>query len=75
MLNSIVRREHCFAALCDSCGLPIERSDEGRWTVPRALVFRRDHVRTTRDMPSPTDKASRSEVWDGTGRHGTASLV
>ena len=41
MLTSIMRRESGYAALCDECGLPIERSEEGRWTVSEPLLSRR----------------------------------
>jgi hypothetical protein len=44
MLNSIVRREDRYTALCDSCGLPIERSEEGRWTEAQSLLSRRDQA-------------------------------
>jgi hypothetical protein len=44
MLNSIVRREDRYTALCDSCGLSIERSEEGRWTETQPLVSRRDQA-------------------------------
>jgi len=41
MLTSIVRREGRYAALCDDCGLPIERSETGRWAASMPLVARR----------------------------------
>jgi hypothetical protein len=44
MLNSIVRREDHYTALCDSCGLPIERSEDGRWTEAQPLLSRRDQA-------------------------------
>ena len=44
MLNSIVRRVDHYTALCDSCGLPIERSEEGRWTEARPLLSKRDQA-------------------------------
>lgn len=44
MLTSIVRRENGFAALCNDCGLPIERSDVGRWSASEALLSRRDQA-------------------------------
>jgi hypothetical protein len=44
MLNSIVRREDRYTALCESCGLPIERSEEGRWTEAEPLLSRRDQA-------------------------------
>jgi hypothetical protein len=42
MLTSIVARTNGFAALCGGCGLPIERSEEGRWTVSQPLATRQD---------------------------------
>jgi hypothetical protein len=42
MLTSIVARANGFAALCDGCGLPIERSEEGRWTASQPLSTRQD---------------------------------
>jgi hypothetical protein len=44
MLNSIVRREDRYAAFCDSCGLAIERSEDGRWTEAQPLLARRDQA-------------------------------
>jgi len=44
MLTSIVRRENGFAALCNECGLPIERSEEGRWSASEPLLTRRDQA-------------------------------
>ncbi len=40
MLTSITRRQDRYTALCDSCGLPIERSEEGRWTAAEPLATR-----------------------------------
>ena len=40
MLTSIVRRSSGFEALCDDCGLPIERSDGSRWIGSEPLVLR-----------------------------------
>jgi hypothetical protein len=40
MLNSIVRREDRYTALCDSCGLLLERSEAGRWTEAQPLLSR-----------------------------------
>lgn len=40
MLNSIVRRPEGYAALCDACGLPIERFEEGSWTRSEPLTLR-----------------------------------
>lgn len=31
MLSSIMLRDGRFTALCDRCGLPIERPEGGRW--------------------------------------------
>jgi hypothetical protein len=44
MLTSIVRRQDRYTALCDSCGLPIERRDDSRWTACEPLASRRDQV-------------------------------
>jgi hypothetical protein len=44
MLTSIVRRADRYTALCDDCGLPIERSEEGRWTASEPLLSRRDQA-------------------------------
>src|SRR5512142_2360640 len=44
MLNSIVRREDRYTALCDNCGLPIERQEGGRWTEAPSLVSRGDQA-------------------------------
>jgi hypothetical protein len=44
ILNSIVRRADRYTALCDSCGLPIERLEEGRWTVAQPLISRQDQA-------------------------------
>jgi hypothetical protein len=44
MLNSIVRRKDRYTALCDSCGLPLERLEEGRWTEAQPLLSRRDQA-------------------------------
>lgn len=44
MLTSIVKRVDRYAALCDACGMPIERTEEGRWTVPESLVSKRDQA-------------------------------
>lgn len=44
MLTSIVRRESGFAALCDECQLPIERTYEGRWVASQPLLSRRNQV-------------------------------
>jgi hypothetical protein len=40
MLASIIRREQGFSALCDDCALPLERTDEGRWTPAVPLATR-----------------------------------
>lgn len=42
MLNSIVRREDRYTALCDSCTVAIERFEKGRWTASQPLVTKRD---------------------------------
>ena len=44
MLTSIVRREGHYTALCDDCGLLIERSEAGRWAASVSLVARRDQI-------------------------------
>jgi len=44
MLNSIVRREDRFAALCDRCCAPLERRENGRWKMPDPLVSRRNQA-------------------------------
>jgi hypothetical protein len=44
MLTSILRRADRYTALCDDCGLPIERSEEGRWTVSEPLLARHDQA-------------------------------
>ncbi len=44
MLTSIVRRESGFAALCDECELPIERTDKGRWVVSEPLLSRHNQI-------------------------------
>lgn len=40
MLTSIVQRDRGYAALCDRCGMPIERSEAGRWAVSEPLISR-----------------------------------
>lgn len=47
MLTSIVRREGRYTALCDDCGLPIERTEGGRWAAAAPLVARGDQAATT----------------------------
>ncbi len=42
MLTSIVRRQDRYTALCESCGLPIERSEEGHWTPAELLASLHD---------------------------------
>jgi hypothetical protein len=42
MLSSIIQRQDRFTALCDGCGLPLERPLEGRWTTAEPLASRRD---------------------------------
>ena len=44
MLTSIIRRQDCFTALCDGCGLPLARPNKGRWTVPGPLASQRDQT-------------------------------
>lgn len=44
MLSSIMRRETGYTALCDRCGLPIERTDDGRWTASEPLLSKRERV-------------------------------
>lgn len=44
MLNSIVRREDRYTALCDSCAMPIERSEQGRWAACPALASKSRHA-------------------------------
>jgi hypothetical protein len=44
MLTSIVDRRHHFSALCDDCGLPIERAEAGSWAASEPLVTRRDQA-------------------------------
>ena len=44
MLTSIVKREHGYAALCDHCGLPIERGDQGSWAGAQPLTQRHQHI-------------------------------
>ena len=44
MLTSIVRRKDRYTALCDSCGLPIERRDDSRWMACEPLASRHDQV-------------------------------
>jgi hypothetical protein len=33
MLTSILKRTNGYAALCDDCGLAIERGEAGRWAI------------------------------------------
>jgi hypothetical protein len=42
LLASIIERADGFHALCEGCGLPIERAPERRWTVERPLAWRDD---------------------------------
>jgi hypothetical protein len=44
MLGSIIKRQNRYTALCDDCGLPIERSAQGRWTNSQALLSKRDQA-------------------------------
>jgi hypothetical protein len=40
LLNSIMQRPAGYAALCEGCTLPIERSEDGRWTPCKPLAQR-----------------------------------
>jgi transcription elongation factor Elf1 len=42
MLASIVKRKKGYTALCDDCGLPIERPENGRWAAAEPLLARGD---------------------------------
>ena len=42
MLTSIVERADGYAALCDDCGLPIERPAQGRWVASDPLIARNE---------------------------------
>jgi hypothetical protein len=42
MLTSIIRRHDRFTALCERCGLPIERSNDSRWGPSEPLVSQHD---------------------------------
>lgn len=42
MLNSIVKKAAGYTALCDHCGVPIRRSEDGRWTMPEPLASKRE---------------------------------
>jgi hypothetical protein len=44
MLTSIISRGESYAALCDDCGAPIERSEGGRWTNSEPLLGKRDRA-------------------------------
>ena len=44
MLTSIMKRENGYAALCDGCGLPIERSEDGAWSIAKPLLARQDRA-------------------------------
>jgi hypothetical protein len=44
MLTSTVKRQDRYTALCDDCGVPIERSENGRWASAQALVSRQDQA-------------------------------
>ena len=44
MLTSIMKREGGYSALCNECGLPIERGEEGRWVVAEPLLARRSEA-------------------------------
>ena len=38
LLNSIVRRERGFTAICEGCPTPLERGDHGQWAASRPLT-------------------------------------
>ncbi len=38
LLNSIVRRESGFAAICEGCPTPLERGDHGQWAASQPLT-------------------------------------
>jgi hypothetical protein len=38
LLNSIVRRDSGFTAICEGCPTPLERASNGRWTPARPLT-------------------------------------
>jgi len=40
MLTSILKRPNGYAALCDDCGLAIQRCEAGRWTITEAAAGR-----------------------------------
>jgi hypothetical protein len=40
MLTSILKRADGYAALCDDCGLAIERSEAGRWAIAEPAAGR-----------------------------------
>ena len=42
MLTSIVKREGGYKALCDHCGMPIERPEVGRWAIVEPMISGRD---------------------------------
>jgi len=42
LLASILKREDRLTALCNDCGLPIERTENGRWSLSDPLISRRD---------------------------------
>jgi hypothetical protein len=44
MLTSIVRRSSGYTALCDGCGLPLERLEEGRWRASQPLATVQDRL-------------------------------
>ena len=44
LLSSILQRSTGFSALCNDCGLPIERGEEGRWTQSESLIAKRDRA-------------------------------
>jgi hypothetical protein len=42
MLTSIARRESHYTALCDDCGMPIDRAEAGRWAASAPMAARDD---------------------------------
>jgi hypothetical protein len=41
ILNSIVGRQDGYAAICDGCGLTIERTEHGKWMAAPPLISRK----------------------------------
>lgn len=44
LLSGIVRRPDGYATLCESCGRPLERREDGPWVASDPLYERRDHA-------------------------------